>query len=134
MATRSYVPPTLELITNAISAERDPRGTSVVAIKRHIHAHHQVRSDKLLNHMLRRAFRAALAAGKLTRPRGQADTSLLSGRYRLAPVKANKPKTVLPKPKALKKTPARKGSPSPKQTGRKCDFCGNFHLPPIVYV
>ncbi|XP_037073959.1 histone H1.M6.1-like [Pollicipes pollicipes] len=34
--------------------------------------------------MLRRAFEAGLASGKLTRPKGQAEARLLSGRYRLA--------------------------------------------------
>ena len=88
-------PPTLEMITRAITVESDPKGTSVMAIKRHILANHQFRSAPLLNHMLRRAFAAGLASGKLTRPRGQTDAALLAGRYRLVPVKPNNPKAAV---------------------------------------
>ena len=105
-------PPTLEMITRAIAVERDPKGTSVMAIKKHIMANNRIKSAALLNHMLRRAFEAGLAAGKLTRPKSQLDIALLAGRYRLAPVKAKKPKTAVAKPKKVAKKVAK--SPAKK--------------------
>lgn len=100
-------PPTLEMITKAIAHEKDPKGVSVMAIKKYILAQYKVQ-PVMLRHMLRRAFDAGLAAGKLTRPKGQAESHLLSGRYRLAGKEAKVAKAAAPKPKKVAKSPAKK--------------------------
>ncbi|KAF0300363.1 Histone H5 [Amphibalanus amphitrite] len=117
---KSDRPPTMQLIEKAIESEKDPKGTSVLAIKKYITANYQVKSAQFLNHMLRRAFEAGLAAGKLSRPKGQGESHLLAGRYRLA-VKEKKakaapakPKKVVKKPKAAK-SPAKKAAAKPKK-------------------
>ncbi|XP_037093969.1 sperm-specific protein PHI-2B/PHI-3-like [Pollicipes pollicipes] len=129
-AAKSSRPPTLTLITKAINAEKDPKGTSVMAIKKYILANHKVKSSVMLNHMLRRAFEAGLKAGKFSRPKGQGESHLLAGRYRLATkekksaaaVKPKKPKSpkkaAVKKPKAKtpkKKPAAAKKAKSPKK-------------------
>ncbi|XP_043196085.1 late histone H1-like [Amphibalanus amphitrite] len=118
-ASKPTHPPTLEMITKAISTEKDPKGTSVMAIKKHILAHNQIKSAQLLNHMLRRAFEAGLAAGKLTRPKGQTDSSLLAGRYRLAAAKAKKPKAATDKPKKVVKKVAKSPAKKAKSPAKK---------------
>ena len=106
-ASKPTHPPTLEMITKAISHEKDPKGVSVMAIKKYILAQYKVQ-PVMLRHMLRRAFDAGLAAGKLTRPKGQSDSSLLSGRYRLAGKEPKAKKAAAPKPKKAAKSPAKK--------------------------
>ena len=113
---KSNRPPTMQLVIEAIEAEKDPKGTSVLAIKKHIMANNQVSSAKFLNHMLRRALEAGLAEGKLSRPKGQTETSLLMGRYRLA-AKEKKPKAV-EKPKKVAKSPAKKAAAKPKKAAK----------------
>lgn len=139
-AAKPSHPPTSEMVQQAISVEQDPKGVSVMAIKKYITENYKV-SPSMLKHMLRRAFEAGIADGSLTRPKGQADSPLLAGRYRLAPSKpakkpagakprkartpvkkpaaAKKPKT--PK-KAVKKSPAKKpaaAKKSPKKAAKK---------------
>ncbi|XP_037094472.1 histone H1-like [Pollicipes pollicipes] len=138
-ASKPAHPPTLEMVKQAIKIESDPKGTSVMAIKKYIGAHYKV-SPAMLNHMLRRAFDAGLAAGKLSRPKGQGESHLLAGRYRLAskekkstaaaaapakPKKAKSPKkkAAVKKPKAKtpkkKKPAAAKKAKSPKKAVKK---------------
>ncbi|KAF0300361.1 Histone H1.4 [Amphibalanus amphitrite] len=104
-ASKPTHPPTLEMITKAISTEKDPKGTSVMAIKKHILAHNQIKSAQLLNHMLRRA----------QTPRCSLDAIVL------AAAKAKKPKAATDKPKKVvkkvAKSPAKKAkSPAKKAT------------------
>ena len=119
---KSSRPPTMQLVRKAIEADKDPKGTSVMAIKKHILANNKVKSAQFLNHMLRRAFEAALKAGALSRPKGQGDTGLLAGRYRIA-VKEKKPKKAAaakPKPKKAAKSPAKKAAkPKKAKTPKK---------------
>ena len=111
---KSDRPPTMQLVIKAIEAEKDPKGTSVMAIKKHILANHKVKSAQFLNHMLRRAFEAGLAAGSLTRPKGQAESHLLAGRYRINKEKKAKA-AAKPKPKKAAKSPAKKATAKPKK-------------------
>ena len=106
-ASKPTHPPTLEMITKAIAHEKDPKGVSVMAIKKYILAQYKVQ-PVMLRHMLRRAFDAGLAAGKLTRPKGQSDSHLLSGRYRLAGKEPKAKTAAAPKPKKAAKSPAKK--------------------------
>lgn len=107
-ASKPTHPPTLEMITKAIAHEKDPKGVSVMAIKKYILAQYKVQ-PVMLRHMLRRAFDAGLSAGKLTRPKGQAESHLLSGRYRLAGKEPKAKKAAAaPKPKKAAKSPAKK--------------------------
>ena len=127
---KSSRPPTMQLVRKAIEADKDPKGTSVMAIKKHILATNKVKSAQFLNHMLRRAFETGLKAGSLCRPKGQGDNGLLTGRYRITvkeraaakpkPRKAAKPpakKTTKPKKAATPKRPAgaAKKAKSPKK-------------------
>ncbi|KAF0311184.1 Sperm-specific protein PHI-2B [Amphibalanus amphitrite] len=98
-------PPTMQLIVNAIEADKDAKGTSVRAIKKHIMANHSVPSA-MLNRMLRKAFEAGLSGGQLARPKGQTEARVLSGRYRLA----TKDKTKPAQKKAVTKSPAKTAS------------------------
>ncbi|XP_037073956.1 histone H1-like [Pollicipes pollicipes] len=107
-ASKPSHPPTLEMIAKAISAEKDPKGVSVMAIKKYILAQYKVQ-PVMLRHMLRRAFEAGLASGKLTRPKGQAEARLLSGRYRLASKEKAGAAAAAPKPKKVK-SPAKKAA------------------------
>ena len=115
---KSDRPPTMQLIIKAIEAEKDPKGTSVMAIKKHILANHKVKSAQFLNHMLRRAFEAGLAAGSLTRPKGQAESHLLAGRYRINKEKKAKAADK-PKPKKAAKSPAKKAAKKPAAKPKK---------------
>ena len=115
---KSSRPPTMQLVRKAIEADKDPKGTSVMAIKKHILANNKVKSAQFLNHMLRRAFEAGLKAGALSRPKGQGDTGLLAGRYRIA-VKEKKA-AAKPKPKKAAKSPAKKAAkPKKAKTPKK---------------
>ncbi|XP_043208445.1 histone H1-like [Amphibalanus amphitrite] len=131
-ASKPTHPPTLEMITKAIAHEKDPKGVSVMAIKKYILAQYKVQ-PVMLRHMLRRAFDAGLAAGKLTRPKGQGESHLLSGRYRLAgkepkakkaeaapkPKKAPKAKSPAKKPAAAKKPKAKTPKKKPAAAAAK---------------
>jgi len=120
--TKPQHPPTLEMVEKAIIAEKDRKGTSVLAIKKYITAHYKV-TPSHLKHMLRRAFEAGLKSGKLIRPKGQTDSGLLSGRYRLASGKPVKPAAAVKKAKSpakKAKSPAKKAkSPAKKPAAKK---------------
>ncbi|KAF0311183.1 Sperm-specific protein PL-I [Amphibalanus amphitrite] len=98
----------MQLIGNAIEADKNVKGTSVRAIKKHIMANHSVPSA-MLNRMLRKAFEAGLSGGQLARPKGQTEARVLAGRYRLATKDKAKPTLK----KAVTKSPAKTVSNKP---------------------
>ena len=111
---KSSRPPTLQLVRDVIEWENDPKGTSVHKIKKLILSSYEVKSTQFLNHMLRRAFETGLKAGSLSRPKGQGDNGLLTGRYR---VTVKERAAAKPKPRKAAKSPAKKTT-KPKKAAR----------------
>ena len=128
-------PKTSEMVMDAVKANKDRKGSSLQAIKKHITANNKVDADKL-SIFIRKFLRKAVADGLLIQVKGTG----ASGSFKIAPTEkgpaqpkkkkaaakktAKKPvkKTTTPKkPKAKKatKSPKKPKAPKPKKAVSK---------------
>merc|ERR1712168_498336 len=91
-------PKTMDMVVEAIENLADRKGSSVQAIKSYILQNFKTVRPDMLKSMLRRALTSALASGAVTRPKGQAETQAMSGRYLLGKAaKKDEEDEVMPK-------------------------------------
>jgi len=91
-------PKTMDMVVEAIENLSDRKGSSVQAIKSYIIQNFKTVRADMLKSMLRRALAGALASGAVTRPKGQAETQVMSGRYLLGKTaKKDEEEEVMPK-------------------------------------
>ena len=110
-AKKADHPPVAAMVSAAIAALKDRKGSSLPAIKKYVAATYKVDIEKLAP-FIRRFLKKAVADGKLTQVKGTG----ASGSFKLAKVeKEKKPKVAKKKP-AAKKPAAKK---SPKKAAKK---------------
>ena len=108
-AKKADHPPVAAMVSAAIAALKDRKGSSLPAIKKYVAATYKVDIEKLAP-FVRRYLKKAVADGKLTQVKGTG----ASGSFKLAKVeKEKKPKAKKP---AAKKPAAKK---SPKKAAKK---------------
>lgn len=110
-------PPVAEMVTAAIKALKDRKGSSLPAIKKYLSANYKVDVGKLAP-FIKKFLRSSVAAGKLVQVKGTG----ASGSFKLsAAAKAEKPKTKKPAAKkpAAKKSPAKAKKPAAKKPAAK---------------
>ncbi|KAI8478144.1 nucleosome assembly [Branchiostoma belcheri] len=121
-------PPCSDMITAAITALKDRKGTSLAAIKKYVAANYKFDVEKQ-GHVLRRTLKRMVEKGTLTQPKGKG----ASGSFKISaaaqkPAKpkkkpaAKKPaakKAKKPKKPAAKKPAAKKAKKSPKKAAKK---------------
>ncbi|XP_042873447.1 sperm-specific H1/protamine-like protein type 2 [Penaeus japonicus] len=127
-------PKTLDMVVEAIENLGDRKGSSVQAIKSYILQNFKTVRADMLKSMLRRALASGLESGAVTRPKGQAETQAMSGRYLLGKAaKRDEDEEVMPKEskrvqeakarakakKVAKKKAASKRSPAKKPVAKK---------------
>lgn len=71
------------MIIEAVENLGERKGSSVQAIKSYILQNFRTVRTDMIKSMLRRALSLGLEQGIVTRPKGQADTQVMSGRYLL---------------------------------------------------
>ncbi|XP_042235537.1 sperm-specific H1/protamine-like protein type 2 isoform X2 [Homarus americanus] len=76
-------PKTMDMIIEAIENLGERKGSSVQAIKAYILQNFKTVRTDMVKSMLRRALNLGLEQGVVSRPKGQADTQVMSGRYLL---------------------------------------------------
>lgn len=114
-ATKPTHPPVAAMVTDAIGALKDRKGSSLSAIKKYIAANNKVDVAKLAP-FIRRFLKKAVADGKIVQVKGSGAT----GSFKLA--KVEKPtKKVVEKPVAKKspKKPAKKAKTPKKEKKAK---------------
>ncbi|XP_068763548.1 histone H1.8 [Struthio camelus] len=79
-------PPTLAMVVEALQAQNEKKGTSVVAIKRYILAQYPAVDAVRLKYRLKQALTKGLSRGDLVRPRNSSALGA-TGRFKLAPEK-----------------------------------------------
>lgn len=108
-AKKADHPPVAAMVSAAIAALKDRKGSSLPAIKKYVAATYKVDIEKLAP-FVRRFLKKAVADGKLTQVKGTG----ASGSFKLAKVeKEKKPKKVAAKKPAAKKSPAKKAAKKP---------------------
>ena len=128
-------PKTSEMVMDAVKANKDRKGSSLQAIKKHITANNKVDADKL-SIFIRKFLRKAVADGLLIQVKGTG----ASGSFKIAPtekvaVKPQKKKTATtktakktvkkattpkkPKAKKATKSPKKPKAPKPKKAVSK---------------
>ena len=101
-------PPVAEMVTAAIKALKDRKGSSLPAIKKYMSANYKVDVAKLAP-FIKKFLRNAVTAGKLVQVKGTG----ASGSFKLsAAAKAEKPKKKPAAKKPAAKKPAAKKSPA----------------------
>ncbi|KAG7161397.1 Sperm-specific protein PHI-2B/PHI-3-like [Homarus americanus] len=73
----------MDMIIEAIENLGERKGSSVQAIKAYILQNFKTVRTDMVKSMLRRALNLGLEQGVVSRPKGQADTQVMSGRYLL---------------------------------------------------
>ncbi|XP_045103083.1 sperm-specific protein PHI-2B-like [Portunus trituberculatus] len=76
-------PKTMDMIVEAIDRLGEKRGSSVQAIKAYIAQNFKTVRMDMIKSMLRRSLTMGLQQGIVARPKAQADTQVMSGRYLL---------------------------------------------------
>jgi len=76
-------PKTIEMVVEAIDNMNEKQGSSVQAIKSYILQNFKTVRPDMVKTMLRRALAQGMKSNVLSRPKGQADTQPMSGRYLL---------------------------------------------------
>ena len=109
-AKKADHPPVAAMVSAAIAALKDRKGSSLPAIKKYVAATYKVDIEKLAP-FIRRFLKKAVADGKLTQVKGTG----ASGSFKLAKVEKEKKPKVAKKP-AAKKPAAKK---SPKKAAKK---------------
>ncbi|XP_015681680.1 protein B4 [Protobothrops mucrosquamatus] len=104
-------PPTLTMVTEAVGALKERKGSSTAAIKRYIRHNYPGVDPIRLKYYLRKALLKGLEKGYLVRPLNSSAQGA-TGRFKLAAVK---PKKVKPK----KAQPAQGEGPAPKPEKKK---------------
>ncbi len=109
-------PPVAQMVNAAIAALKERKGSSLAAIKKHVAANNKVDIEKLAP-FIRRYLKKAVADGKLLQTKGTG----ASGSFKLAKVKAEKPKKPAKKPAAKKEKKPKKAAAkkSPKKAAKK---------------
>ena len=92
-------PPVAVMVTTAIKALKDRKGSSGISIKKYVIANFKVNAVAIVPH-IRRFLKSGVASGKLVQSSG----SGAAGRFRLGKTAATKKKSK----KAVKKTPKKK--------------------------
>ncbi|KAF2365115.1 Linker histone H1/H5 domain H15 [Trinorchestia longiramus] len=80
-------PPTTEMVLEALMALDERKGTTIKAIKDYIMSENTVRPEHI-SHLMRKALPKLLAKEAIFRPKGEENKSLMMGRYKVAPRKA----------------------------------------------
>ncbi|XP_035695285.1 histone H3-like [Branchiostoma floridae] len=129
-------PPCSDMITAAITALKDRKGTSLAAIKKYVAANYKFDVDKQ-GHVLRRTLKRMVEKGTLTQPKGKG----ASGSFKISAAaqkpakpkkkpaakkpaakkvkKAKKPAAKKPAAKKAKKSPKKAAKKTPKKAARK---------------
>ncbi|XP_066292492.1 late histone H1-like [Branchiostoma lanceolatum] len=129
-------PPCSDMITAAITALKDRKGTSLAAIKKYVAANYKFDVDKQ-GHVLRRTLKRMVEKGVLTQPKGKG----ASGSFKISAAaqkpakpkkkpaakkpaakkvkKAKKPAAKKPAAKKAKKSPKKATKKSPKKAAKK---------------
>ncbi|XP_035695286.1 histone H3-like [Branchiostoma floridae] len=105
-------PPCSDMITAAITALKDRKGTSLAAIKKYVAANYKFDVDKQ-GHVLRRTLKRMVEKGTLTQPKGKG----ASGSFKISAA-AQKPAKPKKKP-AAKKPAAKKVKKAKKPAAKK---------------
>jgi histone H1/5 len=113
--TPSAHPPVAVMVTSAIKALKDRKGSSGISIKKYVIANYKVNAVAIVPH-IRRFLKSGVASGKLIQSSG----SGAAGRFRLGKTAAPKKKVR----KAVKKTPKKKllkskKKKTPKKSSKK---------------
>jgi signal recognition particle GTPase len=83
----AHHPPTTEMVLEALMALDEKKGTTIKAIKDYIMTENTVRPERI-SHLMRKALPKLLAKEAIIRPKGEENKSVMMGRYKVAPRKA----------------------------------------------
>lgn len=120
-------PKTMDMVVEAIDRLGEKKGSSVQAIKAYIAQNFKTVRMDMIKSMLRRSLTMGLQQGIVARPKAQADTQVMSGRYLLGkaakmededevmPQQSKRAQEAKRSAKKLKKKPGRKPKKSPKK-------------------
>ena len=100
---KSTHPPVAEMVTAAIKALKDRKGSSLPAIKKYMTVNYNVDCGKLA-HYIKAFLKSAVASGKLVQTKGVG----ASGSFKLSAAAKVEPKKKPVKKPAAKKSPAKK--------------------------
>ncbi|XP_074862297.1 histone H1.8 [Carettochelys insculpta] len=106
--TKSNHPPTLSMVIEALKAQNEKKGTSVIAIKRYILAKYPAVDPIRLKYLLKKALTKGLDHGYLIRPQNSLALGA-TGRFKLASEKPKLKKT------SGKMAPAGEKAPKPEK-------------------
>ncbi|XP_009881195.1 PREDICTED: protein B4 [Charadrius vociferus] len=109
-------PSTLHMVIEALRAQNDTKGTSVVAIKRFILSKYPTVDPIRLKYLLKQALSKGLSRGDLVRPRNSSAVGA-TGRFKLAPEKLRhkQPLGLVSSDGGQAPKPGRKGTTKPPQ-------------------
>ncbi|XP_063851306.1 sperm-specific protein PHI-2B-like [Scylla paramamosain] len=120
-------PKTMDMVVEAIDRLGEKRGSSVQAIKAYIVQNFKTVRMDMIKSMLRRSLTMGLQQGIVARPKAQADTQVMNGRYLLGkaakmededevmPQQSKRAQEAKKSAKKLKKKAGRKPKKSPKK-------------------
>ena len=111
-------PPVATMVNDAITALKDRKGTSLIAIKKHIAANNTADIDRLAG-FIKRYLKSAVEAGKIVQTKGTGAT----GSFKMGKVEKPKKEKVEKKPadkkEKVEKKPAAKKEGAPKPAAKK---------------